>query len=56
MIGAVVAKNQSIAQKAARMVKVDYEELEPLILTIEVRIIYISLPKLRHYYRYDVHF
>ncbi|XP_014214853.1 xanthine dehydrogenase-like [Copidosoma floridanum] len=35
VIAAVVAKNQAIAQKAARMVKVDYEDVQPAILTIE---------------------
>ncbi|XP_055644800.1 xanthine dehydrogenase isoform X2 [Toxorhynchites rutilus septentrionalis] len=35
IIGAVVADNQTIAQKAARRVKVTYEELSPIIITIE---------------------
>ena len=35
IIGAVVAVNQSIAQKAARMIEVQYEDLEPLIISIE---------------------
>lgn len=34
-IGAIVADNQAIAQRAARMVKVEYEELSPVIVTIE---------------------
>lgn len=34
-IGAIVADNQAIAQKAARMVKVEYEDLSPIIVTIE---------------------
>ena len=37
IIGAVVAVNQSIAQKAARMVEVQYEDLKPLIISIEVK-------------------
>lgn len=35
IIGAVVADNQAIAQKAARKVKVAYEELSPIIVTLE---------------------
>ena len=35
VIGAVVAKTQAQAQRAAKMVKISYEEL-PRILTIEV--------------------
>ncbi|XP_011496569.1 PREDICTED: xanthine dehydrogenase-like, partial [Ceratosolen solmsi marchali] len=35
IIAAIVATNQIIAQKAARMVNVEYEELQPVILTIE---------------------
>ncbi|XP_065093510.1 xanthine dehydrogenase-like [Ochlerotatus camptorhynchus] len=35
IIGAIVADNQTIAQKAARKVKVVYEELTPIIVTIE---------------------
>lgn len=35
IIGVVVADNQTIAQRAARMVKVDYEELSPIIVSIE---------------------
>lgn len=34
-IGAIVAENQAIAQKAARMVKIEYEDLSPIIVTIE---------------------
>ncbi|XP_043271749.1 xanthine dehydrogenase isoform X2 [Venturia canescens] len=34
-VGAIVAVNQSTAQKAARMVHVEYEELQPIIVTIE---------------------
>lgn len=35
IIGAIVADNQDIAQKAARMVKIEYEELSPIIISIE---------------------
>ncbi|XP_039429165.1 xanthine dehydrogenase [Culex pipiens pallens] len=35
LLGAIVAENQSIAQKAARKVKIAYEELTPVIVTIE---------------------
>lgn len=35
IIGAIVADNQALAQRAARMVKMDYEELNPIIVTIE---------------------
>ncbi|KAI4462156.1 xanthine dehydrogenase [Holotrichia oblita] len=35
IIAAIVADDQLIAQKAARKVKVGYEELEPVIITIE---------------------
>ncbi|XP_076621123.1 xanthine dehydrogenase rosy isoform X1 [Colletes latitarsis] len=34
-IGAIVAINQLIAQKAARMVQVEYEDLKPVIISIE---------------------
>ncbi|XP_076656021.1 xanthine dehydrogenase rosy [Halictus rubicundus] len=34
-IGAIVAVNQFVAQKAARMVEVEYENIEPTIITIE---------------------
>lgn len=36
VIAAIVAVNQFIAQKAARMVQVEYEDLEPIIMSIEV--------------------
>lgn len=36
VIAAIVAVDQATAQKAARMVRIDYEELQPVILTIEV--------------------
>lgn len=35
ILGAIVADTQTIAQKAARKVKVSYEELSPIIVTIE---------------------
>lgn len=35
IIGAIVADNQAIAQRAAKLVKVEYEELKP-VMTIEV--------------------
>lgn len=35
IIGLIAADNQSIAQKAAKKVKIDYEDLEPVIITIE---------------------
>lgn len=35
VIGAIVADNQTIAQRAARLVKVEYKELTPVIITIE---------------------
>ncbi|GBP61903.1 Xanthine dehydrogenase [Eumeta japonica] len=34
-IGVIVGENQAIAQAAARMVRIDYEELQPIIVTIE---------------------
>lgn len=34
-LGAIVADNQAIAQRAARMVKVQYEEIQPIIVSIE---------------------
>lgn len=40
MLGAVVADNQIIAQRAARLVKVTYEEIVPVIVTIEDAIQY----------------
>lgn len=35
IIGAIVGESQKIAQSAARLVKVDYEDIKPLIITIE---------------------
>ncbi|CAG9760635.1 unnamed protein product [Ceutorhynchus assimilis] len=35
IIAGIVAKTQAIAQKAAKMVKVEYEDLEPVIISIE---------------------
>lgn len=34
-IGAIVADDQAIAQKAARMVNIEYEDISPIIITIE---------------------
>ena len=36
VIGAVVADNQAHAQRAAQLVQVTYEDLQPRIITIEV--------------------
>lgn len=41
-IGCILADNQIIAQRAARLVKVQYEELQPVILSIEDAIKYKS--------------
>lgn len=35
IIGAIVADNQTLAQRAARMVKIEYEEIAPIIVSIE---------------------
>nr|AOE46690.1 xanthine dehydrogenase [Drosophila bipectinata] len=35
IVGAIAADNKALAQRAARMVKVEYEELSPVIVTIE---------------------
>ncbi|CAL7940094.1 unnamed protein product [Xylocopa violacea] len=35
IIGAIVATDQNVAQKAARMVEIEYENLEPVIISIE---------------------
>ncbi|KOC64646.1 Xanthine dehydrogenase [Habropoda laboriosa] len=35
LIGAIVAVNENIAQRAARMVEIEYENLEPVIISIE---------------------
>ncbi|KAL0266984.1 UNVERIFIED_CONTAM: hypothetical protein PYX00_009375 [Menopon gallinae] len=35
VIGAIVAENQIISQRAAKLVKVEYEDLSPVIITIE---------------------
>lgn len=35
IIGSIVADNQALAQRAARMVKIEYEELSPIIVTME---------------------
>ena len=38
IVGGVIAENREIAQKAAAMVNIEYEEL-PAILTIEVKFV-----------------
>lgn len=44
IIGAVIATDQIIAQAAAKMIEVKYENIEPIIISIEVFIkIYILL-------------
>ncbi|XP_038214849.1 xanthine dehydrogenase [Zerene cesonia] len=35
IIGVIVAENQTIAQSAARKVKIEYEDIQPIIVTIE---------------------
>ncbi|KAJ8968545.1 hypothetical protein NQ317_002627 [Molorchus minor] len=42
IIGLIVAENQSIAQKASRKVKIEYQELEPVIISIKDAIKYES--------------
>ena len=42
IIGVILAKNQALAQRAAKAVKVTYEDIEPAIITIEVSIKYYS--------------
>ncbi|XP_068632356.1 xanthine dehydrogenase isoform X2 [Battus philenor] len=44
-IGVIVAENQTIAQAAARKVHIEYEELQPIIVTIEDAIKYNSFYK-----------
>lgn len=41
-IGVIVAQDQATAQSAARMVKIEYEEIQPIIVTIEDAIKYKS--------------
>ena len=36
-IGAVIADNKVHAQRAAKMVKIEYENINPIIVTIEVK-------------------
>lgn len=43
VIGAIVADDQIIAQRAAKLVEVKYEELSPIIITIEVRLFHYIL-------------
>lgn len=40
MIGAVVAESQLIAQRAAKLIKVEYEDIHPAIITIQVGFLY----------------
>lgn len=42
IIGAIAAANQALAQRAARLVRVEYEELQPVIVTIEQAIEHAS--------------
>lgn len=50
VIGAIVADTQTLAQKAARMVEIEYEELSPIVVSIEDAIkhhsYHIGSPKL----------
>lgn len=41
-IGIILADNQALAQRAARLVKVEYEDIDPIIVTIEDAIKYKS--------------
>lgn len=36
VIGAIVATDQAIAQAAARIVEIEYEDIKPIIVSIEV--------------------
>lgn len=36
MIGTIIATDQAIAQAAAKMVEVEYEDIKPIIISIEV--------------------
>ena len=42
-IGAVIADNKVHAQRAAKMVKIEYENINPIIVTIEVKFNYFEL-------------
>ena len=42
-IGAVIADNKVHAQRAAKMVKIEYENINPIIVTIEVEFNYFKL-------------
>lgn len=37
VVAAVVADTQILAQRGAKLVKVEYEDLQPVIVTIDVR-------------------
>ena len=55
VIGAVLADNHEHAQRAAKLVKIKYEELQPVIITIEVSKLVISYVNLESYF-YKVNF
>ena len=42
-IGAVIADNKVHAQRAAKMVKIEYENINPIIVTIEVKFHHLFL-------------
>ena len=50
VIGAVLADNHEHAQRAAKLVKITYEELQPVIITIEVSKLVISYINLGSYF------
>ncbi|KAK7085090.1 hypothetical protein SK128_008316 [Halocaridina rubra] len=39
LIGLIVAKDQSIAQRAAKLVRIKYEDIQPLVITIQEAIV-----------------
>jgi xanthine dehydrogenase/oxidase len=36
VIGAMLAEKRDLARRAAKLVKIEYEDLQPIIITIEV--------------------
>lgn len=36
VIGAVVAENQATAQRATKLVEIEYEDLQPILISIKV--------------------
>lgn len=44
VVAAVVADTQILAQRGAKLVKVEYEDLQPVIVTIDVRTVIIIVP------------